>query len=104
MSTMSDSPHTSPYTSPTLSGRQITCLERLGLELRDRGLSARLSTSAEHPPRLHVLNPELSTLSEDIRAEFTLDGWYFVWSWAERMCPVDDVTGAAEMVTRVLDA
>ena len=82
--------------------RQISYLERLRGELEDRGLSARLTSTPGRPPRLHVLNPSASALTEDIEVQFALDGWWFLWSWAERVCSAEDITGAADVVERVL--
>lgn len=98
MSTTSDA----PYTSVAQADRQVRYLERLGLELENRGLRIRINSSPGHSPRLHVLNPDMAALNEDIRVEFALDGWFYVWSWAERICSAEDVTGAADVVVRVL--
>ena len=92
MSTMPEAP----------ADQQVAHLERLGQELRRRRLRVRLTDSLGRPPRLHIMNPEMSSLTEDVRVELTVDGWWFVWSWAERICPAEDVTDAADLVVRVL--
>lgn len=82
---------------------QIEYLERLGAELIKRGLRVRLSTAPGRAPNLHVLNPDFTALTEDIVAESGADGWWFVWSWRERIGCAEDIIGAADRVTRVLD-
>ena len=49
-------------------------------------------------PSLSVTNPQATALSEDVVAG---DGWLW-WSWAERLAPVTDISGAADAITRVL--
>jgi hypothetical protein len=83
---------------------RIDYLERLGEELVARGFRVRLTTPAGRPPSLHVMNPDASALTENILAESGADGWWFWWSWAERISVADDVTGAADLVVRVLAA
>lgn len=81
---------------------RIDYLEKLGEELKGRGFRARLTTPSGRPPSLLVTNPETSALTENILAESGSDGWWFWWSWAERISVADDVTGAADLVVRVL--
>jgi hypothetical protein len=81
---------------------RIDYLEKLGEELVSRGFRVRLTTASGRPPSLHVMNPDASALTENILAESGADGWWFWWSWAERIAVADDVTGAADQVVRVL--
>lgn len=81
---------------------RIDYLEKLGEELAGRGFRVRLTTPAGRPPSLHVTNPEASALTENILAESGSDGWWFWWSWAERIAPADDISHAADLVLRVL--
>jgi len=80
------------------SATRLDYLEKLGDELRRLGLSARLSVPRDGAPSLHVMNPEASALSENILAERGADGWWFWWSWAERIASADDVGAAAARV------
>ncbi len=71
-------------------------------EHTQRGLHARLLIQPQHPPRLRVINPEAATLTELISAA-PLDGvWWFWWSWAERITPVNEVASAAQRIQYVL--
>jgi hypothetical protein len=80
----------------------IAHLETLGAELRGRGLAVRLSVPRGAPPNLHVVNPRASALAETILVEARGDRHWFRWSWAESIAPAEDVTAAADRVTRVL--
>jgi hypothetical protein len=49
-----------------------------------------------------VINPEAATLTELISAA-PLDGaWWFWWSWAERITPVNEVASATQRIQYVL--
>jgi hypothetical protein len=90
-----------------LARTRITYLESLGDALRNRGFAVRLMIPQGGPPSLHVVNPRASALAENILAECaesTDGGWWFWWSWAERIAPADDLDEAADRVTRVLAA
>jgi hypothetical protein len=84
------------------------CLDRLeGLAevLAGHGLRARLTTPPGRVPSLHVVNPTASALAEDIYAGPCRDGgWWFWWSWAERIAVSDDLATAASLISRVLAA
>jgi hypothetical protein len=80
-------------------------LERLADELGRRGLHATLTTPAGRVPSLHVVNPTASRLAEDVYVGRSQDGlWWFWWPWAERIAPGDDVSQAASVIAKVLDA
>ncbi|GAA3195750.1 hypothetical protein GCM10010468_06050 [Actinocorallia longicatena] len=83
---------------------RIDYLERLGDELVGRGLRVRLTVPLGTAPSLHVMNPEASALTENILAERGADGWWYWWSWAERISAADDLNMAAERVAQVLAA
>ncbi|GAA4154820.1 hypothetical protein [Actinomadura keratinilytica] len=87
-----------------LSATRIDYLEKLGEELRRRGLRARLTVPRDGSPSLHVINPAASVLTENILVEDGADGWWYWWSWAERIAAADDVTAAAARVAAVLAA
>jgi hypothetical protein len=82
------------------------CLDRLeGLAdaLRQHGLAPRLVAPLGRVPSLHVVNPAASALAEDIFAGPCQDGqWWFWWSWAERIAPAADLSGAAARIRHVL--
>jgi hypothetical protein len=80
-------------------------LDGLAEVLATSGLSARLMAPAGRLPSLHAVNPAASALAEDIYAGPGQDGrWWFWWSWAQRIAPCDDLTGAALQIGRVLAA
>jgi hypothetical protein len=81
-----------PSSDPT------TDLEKLAAELNARGFETRLLATASRVPSLSVTNPQATALSEDVIAG---NGWLW-WSWAERLAPVTDISGAADAITRVL--
>ncbi|WP_051108934.1 hypothetical protein [Actinomadura flavalba] len=82
---------------------RLELLEALGAELAGRGYRTRI-TPRDHAPSLHVMNPDASSLAENILAEEGTDGWWFWWSWAERIGPAHDLTAAANRVALVLTA
>jgi hypothetical protein len=88
---------------PPAAERELDHLRRLGDELIQRGLRARVCVPCCQRPSLHVTNPELTHLTEDIVAAAGPDGWYFHWSWQEPIGPAEDTAQAADRVLRVLD-
>jgi hypothetical protein len=91
-------------TSPTLQAN-LARLDGLAEVLIRRGLRARLVTPPGRVPSLHVVNPHLGALAEDIYVGRGQDGlWWFWWSWAERIAIGEDLEGAATMIERVLAA
>ncbi len=88
---------------PTLDG--LARLEGLASRLTDRGLRARLMTPPGRVPSLHVVNPAVTSLAEDVYAGRAQDGlWWFWWSWADQIAPGEDLEGAAAVISRVLAA
>jgi hypothetical protein len=85
-----------------LTQTRIDHLERLGDELLSRGLRVRLTVPLGTAPTLHVMNPHASALSENILAEHGVDGWWYWWSWAERIAAAGDVAVAADRVVQVV--
>ncbi|RAY11976.1 hypothetical protein DPM19_26870 [Actinomadura craniellae] len=81
---------------------RIDYLEKLGDELVNRGFRVRITVPRGQPPSLHVMNPDASALTENILVEAGAEGWWYWWSWAERIATADDVMGAADRVARVL--
>jgi hypothetical protein len=85
-----------------LAKTRIDYLEELGDELVRRGFRVRIDLPTGRAPSLHVLNPDAAALAENILAETGTDGWWFWWSWAERIAPAGEVPEAARLVARVL--
>src|ERR1700678_1318308 len=74
-------------------------LEGLAEELGRRGLHTTLMTPPGRVPSLHVLNPAMSRLAEDVYVGRSPDGlWWFWWPWAERIAPGDDLAEAAPAI------
>ena len=79
-------------------------LESLAAELSGRGLQTRLVTPAGRVPSLHVVNPAVSRLAEDVYVGRSQDGlWWFWWPWAERIAPGDEIVTAASAIAKVLE-
>jgi hypothetical protein len=76
----------------------IADLDRLGAELIARGYKTAVQTPAGQLAHLAVINPQASVLAEKVYVQ----GPSFWWSWAERITSREDVTGAADMLARVL--
>ncbi len=80
-------------------------LEGLAEVLAQHGLQTRLMTPPGRIPSLHVVNPAASALAEDVYLGRCRDGgWWFWWSWAERIASGEDLEGAAGLIERVLAA
>lgn len=80
-------------------------LEELAEELSRRGLRTRLINPLGRVPSLHVVNPSVSRLAEDVYVGRSQDGlWWFWWPWAERIASGDNAAQAADLIARVLDA
>jgi hypothetical protein len=80
-------------------------LDVLAMELSQRGLRTRLIGPRGRVPGLHVVNPSVSRLAEDVYVGRSKDGlWWFWWPWAERIASADNAAQAADLIARVLDA
>ncbi|HEY1918665.1 MAG TPA: hypothetical protein VGH27_24085 [Streptosporangiaceae bacterium] len=78
-------------------------LEGLADALTQRGMRTRLMTPQGRIPSLHVVNPDATALAEDIYAGRGTDGgWWFWWSWAERIGMSEDLDDVASRIARVL--
>lgn len=81
---------------------RLVCLAE---ELGKQGLMTRLMAPAGRLPSLHVVNPAVSRLAEDVYVGRSQDGlWWFWWPWAERIAPGDEPATAAALIARVLSA
>lgn len=79
-------------------------LEGLADELSRRGLRTRLVSPQGRVPSLHVVNPSVSRLAEDVYVGRSQDGlWWFWWPWAERIASGDNAPQAADLIARVLN-
>ena len=83
----------------------IDRLEFLAAELGRHGLTTRLQVPAGRVPCLHVVNPAVARLAEDVYVGRSQDGaiWFW-WPWAERIAPGDELAAAAALIARVLGA
>lgn len=80
-------------------------LEGLAAELGRRGLRTRLNRPLGRVPSLHVVNPSLSRMAEDVYVGRSRNGaWWFWWPWAERIASADNAGQAADLIAKVLDA
>lgn len=79
-------------------------LDQLAAELANRGLHARLTTPFGRIPSLHVVNPVVPRLAEDVYAGRSQDGsWWYWWPWAERIASASEASEAAAVIAKVLD-
>ncbi|MFC4011327.1 hypothetical protein ACFOY2_29150 [Nonomuraea purpurea] len=88
--------------TPAVAAQAATHLTTLQELLHNLGLHTRLLTQDERLPRLRVINPEATTLSEVITAEPEEDQWLFWWSWTEPITEVAHLAAAADRICRVL--
>ena len=79
-------------------------LERLADELDARGLHARVVRTQSGRAFVRVINPNATSLAENVTCRPQAAPGYYWWSWGERMHQVDDPAGAATKVARVLAA
>lgn len=80
-------------------------LEGLAAELNRRGMRTRLTSPLGRVPCLHVVNPSVSRLAEDVYVGRSQDGmWWFWWPWAERIASGDNAAEAADLIAKVLGA
>ncbi|GAB2444921.1 hypothetical protein [Streptosporangium sandarakinum] len=84
-------------------GQAVDHLRRLAAQLEAHSFKVCLDAPAGPPPRLHVTNPMVPTVSEDVLAAHEEDGeWWFWLSWAGRIGHAEDIATAAERVASVL--
>lgn len=77
-------------------------LGALADNLAGRGFSAHLTQAGQHPC-LAVASQSVPQLSETVCAAPAPDGgWWFWWSWADRIAPVSEVESAAFKIAYVL--
>lgn len=90
-------------TSQSTRADNLSRLEGLASVLTARGLRARVLTPPGRVPSLHVVNPSVAALAEDVYAGRGQDGlWWFWWSWAEQIAASEDLEGAAALIEHVL--
>jgi hypothetical protein len=82
--------------SPTEHTAAVKALECLAAELDPRSFATTL-VAVEGKVRCLSVASRNTQLAEDIYAS---DGW-FLWSWAERLTPVTEVSAAAAKVAGV---
>lgn len=88
--------------SPRVAEQAADYLSELQKLLQDQGLHARVLTHHGQLPRLRVINPDATSLSEVISVAPLENEWSFWWSWAEQITPVGDVATAADRIRHVL--
>jgi hypothetical protein len=82
--------------------KAIAELQGLRAELSRLGWISRLRAGPDRVPSLYVQNPEpgATALNEQIIAAPQADGWWFWWSWAERIA--QDPAETAAIIRRAL--
>ncbi|MFC0037285.1 hypothetical protein [Actinomadura rayongensis] len=59
-------------------------------------------TTPSGPAVLHVVNPIVPDLKDDLRCDLLDEVWSLVWSWGDVLGPADDIKGAVSALERVL--
>jgi hypothetical protein len=77
-------------------------LHELGQSLQARGLHVRVGPTSSGVPQLIVVSTSVPTLSEVIFAARSEGSWWFWWSWAERIAPVDDTPATVTRICHML--
>ncbi|MGP3917730.1 hypothetical protein [Nonomuraea sp. 10N515B] len=90
--------------APAVTAEAATHLNELQQALQSLGLHARLLTQDDRLPRLRVINPKATTLTETISVAQKHDQWLFCWSWNEPITEVAHLATAAERIRYVLAA
>jgi hypothetical protein len=80
-------------------------VEELADELNRRGLATTVLKTGGHQrhPCIRATNKSVTRMSEDIYAAPAEGKWYFWWSWAETIAPVEEVEKVAVAISCVLD-
>lgn len=92
-----------PWMADAATATAIAVLEDLATRLAADGWQVRLHAPPDRRPMLHVANSSATALSDLVTTEEGSDGrWWLWWSWAERICPADDLDQAAAVIGRVL--
>ena len=78
-------------------------LEKLAAEIDGEEYAVTLVSAAGRRPCLSITNRKAVQLTEFIyAAPGGEDEWWYWWGWAQRICPVADLAGAAAAIDRVL--
>ncbi|GIH97116.1 hypothetical protein ACFFMN_19905 [Planobispora siamensis] len=84
-------------------GDAVGHLRRLAAQLEAHSFLVDLKAPEDPLPRLHVVNPMVPAMTEDVLAAHEEDGeWWFWLSWAGRLGHADDIATVAERVASVL--
>jgi hypothetical protein len=86
----------------SVAGHARSYLEPLAEALRQRGFLARITRIGDGPSFVEVINRDAPDLAESIFAAPAAGGWWFWWSWAQRIAPAADIEPAADRIARVL--
>ncbi|MBO0815932.1 MAG: hypothetical protein J2P30_12445 [Actinobacteria bacterium] len=83
---------------------RLARLDALAAELTARGWTAYVTTPLGRPARLFVQNPHDLEMCADIMTapENGTGGWWFWFSWAERIAPVGSPDAAATVIVTEL--
>ncbi|MEV7965780.1 hypothetical protein AB0O34_07325 [Sphaerisporangium sp. NPDC088356] len=84
------------------NGMEVNYLEALAMRLGREGWYARLRTPPDGRPSLHVINPEMPALEDQVNVQCHEEQAWFCFSWADRIAPVHDLDSVAARITGVL--
>ncbi|MCW2913643.1 MAG: hypothetical protein JWN52_1711 [Actinomycetia bacterium] len=91
--------------STTQINDSLRHLELLADDLHASGLRTTLVIPKDRWPYLHIVNPYMRALNDDvIAAPDAVGEWWLWWSWAERITQISDLPRAAARIRQVLAA
>jgi hypothetical protein len=84
------------------AGKAAEQLKALAEDVQKRGFAAHVVQDGRYAS-VSVINRSVPQLSENVYIAPAEDGsWWFWWSWADRLAPIDDVDAAAFKIAYVL--
>ncbi|MGH3328712.1 MAG: hypothetical protein ACRDPT_13115 [Streptomycetales bacterium] len=97
-------PRTAAPSTPHTSDPRRCHLERLGEAVKAKtNLQATVKQAARSGPVvLHVVNPAVPDLKEDLGCDLLDERWSLVWSWGDVLGPADAIEAAVSALERVL--
>ena len=78
-------------------------VEALAHELSRRGFATTVTASgAQRHSSVRVANKKVTRMWEEVYVAPADGGWFFWWSWADRIGPIGDIAAAAAAIAYVL--
>lgn len=88
---------------PSVHASSLGHLECLSGHLRAHSWRATLVIPSEGRPYVHISNPAMRALNENVLAAPDSAGsWWFWWPWNERIAPITDICHVLARIGHVL--